>query len=140
MNLYFYFGNFVTKNRAIGNNTTFPQHFFRFRGGGHFPLSPWLRPCYTGHLDPSNAIKALEFRTKLPKFFLCILGLYTKLLIKASKYNIENFGGSRPPLGLCFSKITLRVNGQRLIFKRPSLGHPKWTCTLETLQMFHFRL
>ena len=39
----FYDGKFVTKNRNFGNNTIFQQHFFRFRGGGTFHPSPWLR-------------------------------------------------------------------------------------------------
>ena len=43
LNFYFYFGKFVSKNRAIGNNT-FLQQFFRFRGGGDFPLSPLATP------------------------------------------------------------------------------------------------
>ena len=34
----FIFGKFVTKNRAFGNNTSFLQQFFRFRGD--FPPSP----------------------------------------------------------------------------------------------------
>ena len=45
--LNFIFRKFVTKNRAFGNNTSFLQQFFRFRGGGEFPpFPPWLRPCY----------------------------------------------------------------------------------------------
>ena len=35
---YFIFRKFVTKNRAFGYNTSFLQQFFRFRGGGIFPL------------------------------------------------------------------------------------------------------
>ena len=35
----FNFAKFVTKNRALGNNTVFLQQFFRFRGGGDFPLA-----------------------------------------------------------------------------------------------------
>ena len=38
LNFYFYFGKFVTKNRAFGNNTIFLQQCFRFRGD--FPLPP----------------------------------------------------------------------------------------------------
>ena len=40
---YFIFRKFVTKIRAFGNNTSFLQQFFRFRGGG-FPLSPLATP------------------------------------------------------------------------------------------------
>ena len=55
LNFYFYFGKFVTKNRAFGNNTIFLQQFFPVSGG--FPLFfPLATP-----LDPS------EFRmTHLP--------------------------------------------------------------------------
>ena len=44
---FIFFRKFVTKNRAFGNNTIFLQQFFRFRGGGEFPPSPWLRPRLT---------------------------------------------------------------------------------------------
>ena len=37
---FLFFRKFVTKNRAFGNNTIFLQQFFRFRGGGDFPLPP----------------------------------------------------------------------------------------------------
>ena len=40
----FIFRKFFSKNRAFGNNTIFLQQFFRFRGVGISPLSPWLRP------------------------------------------------------------------------------------------------
>ena len=43
---YFYFGKFVTKNVAFGNNTIFLQQIFRL-GGGDFPLSPSIRPWVT---------------------------------------------------------------------------------------------
>ena len=46
LNFYFYFGKFVTKNRAFGNN-----HFstiFRFRGAFPIPFPPWLRPWDEG--------------------------------------------------------------------------------------------
>ena len=37
---YFIFRKFVTKNRAFGNNTSFLQQFFRFRGEfSPFPLA-----------------------------------------------------------------------------------------------------
>ena len=39
---YFYFGKFVTKNRAFGNNTIFYNNFFGFGGISH--ISPCLRP------------------------------------------------------------------------------------------------
>ena len=38
--IFYFFRKFVTKNRALGNNTIFLQQFFRFRGGGDFPPSP----------------------------------------------------------------------------------------------------
>ena len=34
------FGKVVAKNRAFGNNTIFLEQFFRFRGGGTFPVFP----------------------------------------------------------------------------------------------------
>ena len=42
--IFIIFRKFVTQNRAFGNNTIFLQQFFRFRGGGDFHPSPWLRP------------------------------------------------------------------------------------------------
>ena len=39
---YFIFRKFVTKNRAFGNNTSFLEQFFRFRGG----VSPFPLPGY----------------------------------------------------------------------------------------------
>ena len=36
----FIFRKFVTKNRALGNNTSFLRQFFRFRGGGVSPFPP----------------------------------------------------------------------------------------------------
>ena len=39
---YFYFGKFVTNNRALGNNTIFTT--ICSVSGGDFPLPPWLRP------------------------------------------------------------------------------------------------
>ena len=42
LNFYFIFRKFVTKNRAFGNNTSFLQQFFRFRGG--FPPFPLAMP------------------------------------------------------------------------------------------------
>ena len=39
LNFFIFIRKFVTKNRAFGNNTIFLQQFFRFRGGGNFPLS-----------------------------------------------------------------------------------------------------
>ena len=49
---YFYFGKFVTKNRAFENNTIFLQQFFRFRGEGEFPHSTMATPLiYTIYLD-----------------------------------------------------------------------------------------
>ena len=51
LNFYFYFGKFVTKNRAFGNNTMFLQQFFRFRGGGGFPLATPLHQKRAMRLD-----------------------------------------------------------------------------------------
>ena len=42
LNFYFYFGKFVTNNRALGNNTIFYYNLFGLGGGG-FPPSPLLR-------------------------------------------------------------------------------------------------
>ena len=57
---YFYFGKFVTKNRAFGNNTIFlQQFFFGFGGGGDLPPSPWLRSWFQ-HLD-LEAMKGCEY-------------------------------------------------------------------------------
>ena len=44
-NFYFYFGKFVIKNRAFGNNTIFLQLCLRFLWGDFHP-SPWLRPWH----------------------------------------------------------------------------------------------
>ena len=43
LNFILIFGKFVTKNRALGNNTTFLQKLFGFGGGG-FPPSPLNPP------------------------------------------------------------------------------------------------
>ena len=41
---FLFFLKFVTKNRALGNNTIFLQQFFRFRGEGNFPPFPLATP------------------------------------------------------------------------------------------------
>ena len=42
LNFYFYFGKFVTKHKAFGNNTIFYNNFFGFGRGG-VPLATPLR-------------------------------------------------------------------------------------------------
>ena len=39
LNFFYFLGKFVAKNRNLGNNIIFLQHFFRF-GGGWTPLTP----------------------------------------------------------------------------------------------------
>ena len=46
----FIFRKFVTKNRAFGNNTSFLQQFFRFRGG-EFSPSPLATPLGDMHFN-----------------------------------------------------------------------------------------
>ena len=55
---YFYFGKFVTKNRAFGNNTIFLQQFFRFRG----KISPIPPP--PGYALGSDKFVSFTFRSK----------------------------------------------------------------------------
>ena len=55
---YVCFLKFVTKNRAIGNNTFFLQQFFCFRGGGVFAPFPLPTPLSilgtSQQVDPIN--------------------------------------------------------------------------------------
>ena len=51
------FGNFVTKNRAFGNNTTFLQQFFRFQGNFPPPRSYALEK---GYGDLVHQVQMLE--------------------------------------------------------------------------------
>ena len=43
---YFYFGKFVSKNRAFGNNTIFYNNFLVWGGGIPPPPFPCLRPWF----------------------------------------------------------------------------------------------
>ena len=43
------FGKFLTKNRALGNNTIFQQQLFRFRGGGFHHFPPLATPLAHGN-------------------------------------------------------------------------------------------
>ena len=47
LNFYFIFPKFVTKNRALGNNTSFLQQFFSVSGGGGIPplATPLMGTC-----------------------------------------------------------------------------------------------
>ena len=62
---YFYFGKFVTKNSAFGNNTIFLQHFFGFGGGGFppFPLATSLALQDFG--SGKNSVLSIGFQTAL---------------------------------------------------------------------------
>ena len=59
---YFYFGKFVTKNRAFGNNTIFLKQFFSVSGGG-FPFPP-------GHALDSKELMQRKFEfSRQPKSY-----------------------------------------------------------------------
>ena len=76
---YFYFGKFVTKNRAFGNNTIYLQQFFRFRGD--FPISSGLRPCFS---------RKLLKNTRIPVFLEGAQPLPWRTLQKHAK-GVQNF-------------------------------------------------
>ena len=66
--LFIFFKKFVTKNRAFRNSTIFYNKFFRFRGGGNFPLPPCLRP-WLNRINIWNIFKCtqsiIEIRMRL---------------------------------------------------------------------------
>ena len=87
---YFYFGKFVTKNRAFGNNTIF-YNFFLFLGAKFPPFPP-------GYALSSEGF-ALERKTIVNRFFFFNSSSFSEYYIKfpknfqleCKKWKLKNF-------------------------------------------------
>ena len=91
---FFIFRKFVTKNRVFGNNTSFLQQFFRFRGGGFPPPLPQATPLTATNVRVSSFSSKRRWKIErhiLPPSVDFILSRHPKVRLKPKNILGFNF-------------------------------------------------